>query len=356
MVKQRSTVWRFSLVALVVSGLALALTGCKDESQTNPPTNPPVQTQPQAPPLVKSVKLMPPESGENQRVYGRTADGTLVEMSIDYRDGRQEIVNFRPDGTVEKKREIYPFTGILKSVTEYGIDGTTVVLETQNRGSGTLELTRRRLADSTLETTRYRVDGKRLHSVQLIKADGSMEATFYRQDGKALRATAKSLSATETEVKFYNAAGVVERIRVTKTSASGYSSNIEFTVTGVRPDSTTAYKQAWSGYASSYYSNVSLKTVEEYEADGKTLKRILTFGYSARVTQAVDYEAGIKKEVRTYRWDGTREKTETLDAMGKVLDTKTHTSQDNLQEVVAPDLVADQSADDPLSFNPGDFG
>lgn len=347
-----------SILAIgLVAGLAFTLTGCKDDSQstnTNPPQQ--VPAQPTAPPLVRTVKLMPPESGENQRVYKTTRDGTLVEMTIDYRDGRLETYTYRPDQTVSRKQEFYPYTGVLKSTTDYANDGTTVVAETVNRGTGTLELTRKTLADGTLETTRYRVDGKRLHSVTHEKNGALVDATFYRQDGKALWATAKALNANETEVKFFSAAGQVEKIRTAKTSNSGYSSNVEFSITVLRPDSTIAYKQSWSGYQSSYYRSISLKTVEEYEADGKTLKRKLTLNYSGTTVQeAVVYENGVKKTVRTYRWDGTLETEKTYDSAGTVTATQTHTSSENLKETVAPELIADQSADDPLAFKPGDF-
>lgn len=347
---------RSLLGVVLVAGLAFILAGCKQESATpTPPAQGPTQTAP-APALIRTVKLMPPESGENQRIYKKTPDGTLVEMTIDYRDGRLETFNFRPDGSVVRKQEFYPYTGVLKSTIEYASDGTTVTSETLNRGTGTLELTRKHLSDGTLETTRYRVDGKRLHSVTHELNGSLVGATFYQQDGQTLRAKAKSLSASEQEVTFYNASGAVEKIRVSKTTSGGYSSNVEYTVSVLRADSTVAYKQSWSGYQSSYYRSVTLKTVEEYEADGTTLKRSLTFNYSGlSVSEAVLYENGVKKAVRSYRWDGTLDTEKTFDSTGTVTNTQTHTSQENLKETVAPELIADQAGDDPLAFKPGDF-
>jgi antitoxin component YwqK of YwqJK toxin-antitoxin module len=351
---------RFSLRSLLgvvlVAGLAFTLAGCKEEAAApTPPAQGPTQPAP-APALIRTVKLMPPESGENQRIYKKTPDGTLVEMTIDYRDGRLETLNFRPDGSVARKQEFYPYTGVLKSTIEYASDGTTVTSETLNRGTGTLELTRKRLADGTTETTRYRVDGKRLHSVTHELNGALVDATFYAQDGKTLRAKAKSLSASESEVTFYNAAGQVEKIRTSKSTSGSYSGNFEISVSVLRADSTIAYKQFWSGYQSSYYRSLSLKTVEEYEADGKTLKRKLTLDYSGtRISEAVVYENGVKKTVRSYRWDGTLETEKTFDSTGTVTNTQTHTSSENLKETVAPELVNDQSGDDPLAFKPGDF-
>jgi antitoxin component YwqK of YwqJK toxin-antitoxin module len=350
---------RSFLGVILVAGLAFILTGCKDEepAATQNPPNTTVPTQPAAPALIRTVKLMPPESGENQRIFKKTPDGTLVEMTIDYRDGRLETFTFRPDGSVSVKQEFYPYTGVLKSTIEYAADGVTVTSERLNRGTGTLELSRKLLADGTSETTRYRVDGKRLHSVTHYQADGTfVDGTFYRQDGTTLWATAKRLNASETEVKFYNAAGAVEKIRVSKTTSGGYSNTVEYSITVLRADSTAAYKQSWSGYQSSYYRSISLKTVDEYEADGKTLKRKLTFNYSgSSVSEAVVYENGVKKTVRTYRWDGTLETEMTYDANGGVTATVSHTSQENLRETVAAELIADQSNDDPLAFKPGDF-
>ncbi len=353
---------RFSLRSLLgvvlVAGLAFTLSGCKEEAAAPTPPSSQGPTQPApAPALIRTVKLMPPESGENQRIFKKTPDGTLVEMTIDYRDGRLETYRFQPDGqTVSRKQEYYPYTGVLKSTIEYASDGTTVTSETLNRGTGSLELTRKRLADGTLETTRYRLDGKRLHSVTHELNGKLVDATFYRQDGKTLWATAKALNANESEVKFYNAAGAVDKIRVSKTSSGGYNSNVEYTVSVLRADSTIAYKQSWSGYQSSYYRSISLKTVEEFDADGKTLKRKLTLNYNGTtVSEAIDYEAGLKKTVRTYRWDGTLETEKTYDATGTLTGTQTHTSQENLKETVAPELIADQAGDDPLAFKPGDF-
>ncbi len=344
------------LGVVLVVGLAFTLTGCKEETAApTPPAQGPTQPAP-VPALIRTVKLMPPESGENQRIFKKTPDGTLVEMSIDYRDGRLETFNFRPDGSVSRKQEFYPYTGVLKSTVEYASDGKTVTAETLNRGTGTLELTRKTLADGTMETTRYRVDGKRLHSVTHELNGKLVDATFYGQDGKTLRATAKALNANESEVTFYNATGQIEKIRTSKTSSGGYNNNVEYTISVVRADSTVAYKQSWSGYQSSYYRSVSLKTVEEFEADGKTLKRKLTLNYSgSSVSEAIDYENGVKKTVRTYRWDGTLETTKTYDATGTVTNTQSHTSSENLKEAVAPELIADQAGDDPLAFKPGDF-
>ncbi len=109
---------------------------------------------------------------------------------------------------------------------EYASDGTTATSETLMRGTGTLELTRKRSADGTVETTRYRVDGKRMHSVSHELNGALVDATFYRQDGKTLWATAKSVSASESEVKFYNAAGQVEKIRLSKSTSGSYSGKL----------------------------------------------------------------------------------------------------------------------------------
>ncbi len=77
----------------------------------------------------------------------------------------------------------------------------------------------------------------------------------------------------------------------------------------------------------------------------------MTLNYSGTsVNEAVVYENGVKKTVRTYRWDGTQETEKTFDSTGTVTATQTHTSSENLKETVAPELINDQSGDDPLAF------
>lgn len=336
-----------AVLVVALSLFALALSGCKREESPTPPP-------PAAPSIVRTVKLMPPESGENQRIYGHTPDGTLVELQIDFRDGHSETTKFRPDGTVSTKKTTYPYTGVLKNEAEYEADGKSVKSERQFRGTGTLEFTKVKKADGTVETTRYRVDGKRLHSVELKKTDGSFTATYYRTDGKTLWAEARSVSSTETEVKIYDASGKLEQIRTTRTSS--YSSTTGFDIVVYRPDGTAAYKQVWSGYSSYYYRSFDLKTVEEYEADGKTVKRQLTMQYNGKdVKEAVAFENGVKKSVRTYRWDGTLEKEEFFDAQGKSTKTENHESSENLRETVDAELIKERAYDDPTLLRPQDF-
>lgn len=347
MTMRKTTITALLAVALVI--VTLGLSGCKpaDEPQAPP--------QPTGPTITRTVKLMPPESGENQRIYGHTPDGTLVELQIDYRDGHSETMKHRPDGTVESKKVTYPHTGAIKSEITYEADGKTVKNEANYRGNGTLEQTRQRASDGTETLTRYRVDGKRLHSIEVTKPGGDKNTTFYREDGKTLWAESRKISSTETEVKYYGTSGTLEQIRLVRhNSYNGYQNGFEVTV--LRPDGTAHFKQTWTGYSSSYYRNFDLKTVEEYEADGTTLKRKLTMQYDGRtVKEAVIYESGVKKSVRKFRYDGTLETEEFFDSAGASEKTENHEASEAIRENVDAALIDVPAYGDPLALKPTDF-
>lgn len=341
----------FSLQGVVLVALAcliLALSGCgRKEETTTPPPEPPRK--------VKVVtEFRSPETGEELRVHTFAEDGvTEVETRIDYRDGRSETFYFRHDGTTRAMKEEYARTRVVKRQVEYEADGKTVSSERRYRGTGTLEFVSRRLPGDITETTRYRVDGKRLHSVERKAQDGSFETTFYRKDGTSLWAKAKSLNATDTQVEYFDDKGQLDVIRVNKSSGGSQST---FEVTKVRPDGTAAYKQSWSGWSSPYYRRFDLKTLEEFESDGKTLKRKVTMQYDGRTpNEVVSYENGVKKSVRTYRWDGTLQKEEFYEPAGTLKETKEHDQSEGIREEIDPVLVTEPAAGDPLQLLPQDF-
>lgn len=333
--------------------LLLGLAGCDSKSgnNNNPPKQPPAPTQPKN--IVK-VELRPESSGEFQRISTYTPDGAhLIELQIDYRDGNTEKQFFRNDGTTSKKQKFYQSSRPLKleKETEYAADGTTVVMERTFRVQGPLDAEKKFNADGSTETKRYRLDGKRLHSLENRDSAGNATATYWRADG-SLWAKSKTLGTAgyysqPIEITYYGANGNVAQVRTI------LSNKMEIQVN--RADGTKLYVQTWSGYSSPYYRSFTLDSLKEYETDGTTLSRELKFSYSTRISEAHSYTKGVKSSSRYYRWDGTLEREETLDAAGKVTATKNHDASEGITEPVDSGWKVEPAWEDPTSSDIRNF-
>src|SRR5262249_23696672 len=152
--------------------------------------------------------------------------------------------------------------------------------------------------DGTTRTVKYRVDGKRLHSESVEPRYGTKNITFYRKDGKTLWAKATVETSGDSRVEYFDDNGKLSQLRETTS---------DHKVITVYDDKGVAlYRQTWDGYRysyGSYYNNYRLDKVEEFAADGKTVKRELEFNSwgSLQITTATDFENGKKSRVRDYR-------------------------------------------------------
>ncbi|MBZ0184652.1 MAG: hypothetical protein K8F91_00270, partial [Candidatus Obscuribacterales bacterium] len=99
--------------------LLLALAGCKPEADNTPPQVP------AGPVYDIKVESRPDTTDEFQRLHYFLKDGTKVKLEIQYRDGRTEQFNYRPDGTVEEQLVLHIHSKKVKSLTKFAADGKT---------------------------------------------------------------------------------------------------------------------------------------------------------------------------------------------------------------------------------------
>lgn len=324
--------------------LLLGLAGCDSKpDKSNPPTPP----TPTAPKNIVKVELRPESSGEFQRIYTYTPDGArLIELQVDYRDGKTVKEFYRLDGSLKTKQNFFQSSRPLKleKETDYAADGKTVLVERTYRIQGVIDSAKKFNTDGSTETTRYRLDGKRLHSVENRDSAGNATATYWRADG-SLWAKSKTLGSQgyyvqPMEITYYGTNGNVAQVRTIR------SNGMDITVN--RADGTLQYTQTWSGYSSPYYRSFTLDSLKEYETDGKTLSREVKFTYSTRVNEAHSYTKGVKTSSRYYRWDGTLEREVTIDAAG-ASSTKYHDASAGITEPVDAAMKVEPVWEDPLS-------
>lgn len=342
--------FRTGLIALSLVALALPLTGCKDDSKGPPP--PPAQTQPAQPKYVVKVIPKPDESEELQRVETYLPDGvTLVKREIQYRrGGRTQIEVFRPNGSLKEVQELHPHTTKLKSTTRYENDGTTKIDETTYRLNGGVDAVTTFKSDGSAYTLRYRNDGKRLLSEATKTPDGKKVSTYFHEDGKTLWANTVEQANGDSKVETFRLDGTRDQTREV------FYDHMLVTVHGA--DGKALYTQKWSGYRYAYssYRYYSLEKVEEYGDDGVTVKRKLEFErYGNRnIKTATDIVNGKPVATRYFRYDGTLERVETVNADGTTTTVK-HEASEKLTETYDPALKVEPKFDDPLVDSPSHF-
>jgi YD repeat-containing protein len=341
---------RFIAGSALVAVLALTLSGCKKEEEVPPP--PPTQVQPAQPKYIVKVIPKPDESEELQRIYTYLPDGvTLVKLEIQYRkDARTQIQWYRTDGTVKEVQELHPYTTKVKSTTRIAADGTTKIDETTYRLNGGLDAVTTFKADGSSQTLRYRSDGKRLLSESTTTPDGKKVSTYFHQDGKTLWANTVEEKNGDSKVETFRPDGTRDQTREV------FSDRMIVTVHGA--DGKAKYTQTWSGYRYAYssYRYYTLEKVEEFDADGLTAKRKLEFErYGSRnIKTATDIVNGKPAKTRYFRYDGTLEREEIVNADGTKTTVK-HDASEKITEAHDPAVKVEPAYDDPLVDSPSHF-
>ncbi len=335
-----------SLAIVLIAGSVLFLSGCKRHEEHTPPPPPP-QATPAQPKYTVKVVPRPDTTDELQRVYSYLPDGTLAKLEIQYRrNGRTVVELYRKDGSVTEVQEMHPFTTSIKSSTRFDQDGKTKIEETTFRLQGGLDAVTEFHADGSATTKRYRSDGKRLLAETNKEISGKKTSTFYHQDGKTLWAKTVEETNGDSRVETFRQDGTRDQDREVSYD------RMVITIHGA--DGKTTYRQTWSGYRYSYYRNYSLDKVEEYEADGVTVKRTLEFErYGNRnLSKATDMKNGKPAKIRYFRYyDGTLEREEIIqpDGTSKV---ENHEASEGLTEKVDPSIKLEPKFDDPLVDSP----
>lgn len=346
---------RFNFRPGMIAGLALIavfalpLAGCKKEEEA--PQVPPAATTPAQPKYIVKVVPKPDESEELQRIYTYLEDGTLVKVEIQFRQGgRTQRQLFRPDGSVKEVQEMHPYTTKVQSSTEMAADGTTKVGQKTYRISGDLDSKTEFKADGSSKTLRYRNGGSRVLAEITTDTDGKKTGVFYHADGKTVWAKTVELKNGDSKVETFRLDGTRDQDREV------FVDRMLVTVYGA--DGKAQFKQTWSGYRSAYssYRYYTLEKVEEFSADGTTVKCILEFERYGRgnVKKATDIVNGKPSKVRTYRWDGTLESEEIFNADGTSR-LERHDSSENLKDTHDPAWKVEPKFDDPLVDNPSHF-
>ena len=342
---------RFIAVSALVAVLALSLSGCKQEDEVPPP--PPVKAQPAQPKYIVKVIPKPDGSEELQRVYTYLPDGvTLYKLEIQYRQGgRTQVQWYRPDGTVKEVQEMHPYSpSKVKSTTRMAPDGTSKIYETVYRLNGGVDAVTTFKADGSSHTVRYRNDGVRRLSETNTAPDGTKVSTFFHADGTTTWANATEQKNGDSKVETFRPDGTRDQTREV------FSDRMIVTVHGA--DGKVKYTQTWSGYRYAYsnYRYYTLEKVEEVDTDGVTLKRKLEFErYGNRnIKVATDIVNGKPAKIRYFRYDGTLEREEIVQADGTKTTVK-HDASEKITETFDPAVKVEPAYDDPLIDSPSHF-
>lgn len=236
---------------------------------------------------------------------------------------------YRPDGTLERTKLVFPETGLGASVycrwreDIYDIDGQTELFERYYREDGTIGVESDK---KTHRFTEYRADGKTLRRTSHWN-DQEHETVRYRLDGKTV--WWRSIHRGITKVYFDEDGKPCNRQFLSEPLTNGfshgpgdapipYATHLWFAQDGKTP----AFKQTWYALFEGKTSFHGLGKVEVYGADGKTVVTVVEVKLQLRkhgvfVTKVEHRNADGSKLVRTYRSPGNRESEETFDATGK---------------------------------------
>jgi len=157
--------------------------------------------------LPRSVLI--PAQDTNVRVgYDCYVDDIKVERRLEFRDGKKEIISYRPNGTVSERTKHYATVngdlGRLQSHATFGADGTTYTSHDVYRGDGTLERSGKGERDGRYTTRYFFDDGKtveRQRNFSPLKE--FVSERIYRPDGSELAAVTVTMDQLELGVTLY---------------------------------------------------------------------------------------------------------------------------------------------------------
>lgn len=266
------------------------------------------------------IELMPPDSNEYAERHYPGPDGKDLKTVIQYRNGDHGVKLYRADNTL-KEWTVEFAAGDVRLHIVFADDGKQVVLGEQLRPDRTM-LWKATSKDSVVTLTQFYYDGTTPFSVVRRKVGVDTQDTqYYRKDGTPWLRQVGDRNKTDNPdlQQVWDSAGklVYERQTIDKDGKTT-------TVTYYRPDGTAAYKQTWvehqssngygegygyEGYGYSYPSTTtSLRTVEEFGADGTSITRRIQQNDDGTNVDSVTVYAGDGSSV-TYTMNSTHEVT-----------------------------------------------
>lgn len=282
--------WR--LAALVCLVCALGLVGCSRQATTpdaDTTTKPAVKPAPASLPAMKKpdkTEIMDKGSGVYSRtlVYGGITGDTVVEARMVYESGDKGTLYYDElSGKLKETVETYA-NGKVKAQAKFAADGKLIAGKYFDRDGKPL-FGAERDATGKLRYDRYWLDGSYVFIADTTDSAGNGSRTVYRPGGKIPWALV-TLAAPDTRVTQSPVGGTVPLVpRIVHTvfmDDSGKPSRKiiygqqGFEVIWYGADGKTPVcKQYWNLQRSSINMPGALTKVEEYEADGVTIKRRL---------------------------------------------------------------------------------
>lgn len=271
------------------------------------------------------VELRPPNSGEAIRRHVIGRNGREIRTEIVYMNGDSAVTKLYPDGNMQEFKRTDK-DGKILILRKFARDGKTVIGGEEHREDGTMKVFIEQTTDGLIKTTVYWYDGKKVFSVTRQRANGSYETTFYRKNG--------TMSGKRVGPK----ADVVARDEVFDkdgklTMAKERSAPDKLLITYYGANGRATHRQTFVEEKTSWGTNKRLTEVEEFEWDGRTVKRKIVYEnsrYSPTETHTFTWDGGVT--VKKLRYDGTVESEETRDRYGNVTDRKDYSSSDNVRE------------------------
>ncbi len=266
-------------------------------------------------------------SGEVARVHRFNAEDERTEMEVTFKDKTRGVVTFNAMGQPSRAVEYYP--NGTRQVFNFGPNG--IKKRQSLREDNTLISESLPGTKGSVVTRRFANDGKTVMVLEEKFSDGTRETTVFKKDGRTpelrFRGSDDGMKGVLTTFTDKGVVKTVEKFERTGSDCGmmdcpehGGASEVE--LTRYREDGKTVWYKATF---TSQYGNSTCTAVEEYHADGKTLKRRVKFAFEptdedkvegddvgvSKVVELFD-EKGQLRSIRLLRDDNTVSRDETF--------------------------------------------
>jgi hypothetical protein len=284
MCKKLRHAWE-SFVMLSIGVFMLAMTGCSPKTDL-PPQNTPKQETNKKDELQSTVEILSENPSAHSRKIFTSLSGSVAEIHTLYKNGDTGIQYLDQLTELPKECKELFSDGKLKSHVVYDKDGKTVLKGELYRPDGSLRHTRERLSQGNYKTSYFLPNAKYPFRTDEPIGDGVVERTILRTDGSlwakvtirtiknpALPENMPQRQAIEQSI-YFTAQSKIERKVIYAPPLNHYTPGEPGPGPAIaewyREDGTIEFVQTWT--ANDFY---SLDSVQEYEADGKTIKRLI---------------------------------------------------------------------------------
>lgn len=254
----------------------------------------------------EKVEARPEESGEETRIHRYNENQELVETEVNFKDKTKALITYNLIGRPAKMVEFYPDGR--RQVFTFGMQGLSK--RESFRPDNSLS-SRSTPGKEGVVTRRFAADGKTVSALEEQLKGGLTRVTLFHKDGVTPRVRYQTVTedGIKGELTTFTEKGVVRTIEKIERmpdecgSPTCPNAGAEIEVTRFREDGKTPwYRSTWSMYGGG---NPTCTSIEEYHADGKTLKRRVKFSFEPTEEDKLEGDdVGVTKVVEVFNEKG----------------------------------------------------